>query len=173
MLFPNLRSIKDYLMKKIFLFFLILVIPAILISFVLNTNNQGNNSIRQAKNESYVKINNQKIAVEIADSDQKRTQGLSNRERLDENSGMLFIFNPKSLASFWMKDMKFAIDIIWIKDNLIIKIDKNVPAPSPNTSTLNPKHYSPPSEINYVLEVNAGFSDRNNIGVGDMVNISI
>jgi uncharacterized membrane protein (UPF0127 family) len=71
-----------------------------------------------------------------------------------------------------MKDMLIPLDFIWVANGKIVKIDKNVPAPAPNTPDGNLKTYSPGTPIDYVLEVNAGFSDKNNIKVGDSVNLS-
>lgn len=115
-----------------------------------------------------IKINQMEIKVEIARSTEERTKGLSNREKLDPNSGMIFIFSKNSKPVFWMKDTKIALDIIWINDDKIVKIDKNVqPEIGKNDSEL--KKYSSPSVVDYVLEVNAGFSDKNNIKVDQTI----
>src|SRR5437016_1262720 len=62
-------------------------------------------------------IKNQTFAIEIADTMMSKMRGLSGRDALSENNGMLFIFNGTSSSGFWMKDMKFPIDIIWIRGN--------------------------------------------------------
>jgi hypothetical protein len=86
---------------------------------------------------------------------------------LDENSGMIFVFNNEKPV-FWMKDTKIAIDIIWINDNKVVGIEKNV-QPEQGKKDIELKRYPAPTAIDYVLEVNAGFSDRNNIKVGTSV----
>ena len=102
------------------------------------------------------------IQIEIADTDAKRIQGLSNRESLPTDTGLLFIFPTPTTPSFWMKDMHFPIDIIWLDANWkIIGIEKNL------TPETYPKLFFPPSPIKYVLEVNAGFSTKNNLKTGD------
>lgn len=121
--------------------------------------------------EKFIVINDQKIFVEIVDTPSKRKAGLSNRERLGNNHGMLFDFGEKIQTSFWMKDMRFAIDIIWIEDGKIVQIDKDV-QPEPNTPDSELKHYFPNSIINYVLEVNAGTAEKHNFTVGDAVDFS-
>lgn len=114
-----------------------------------------------------ITIKDVKVQVEVADDEAKRKKGLSGRDGLEENAGMLFVFLEKSSGvSFWMKEMKFPLDIIWINDQKIIKIDKNV-QPEPGVADERLKRYSPASDINYVLEVNAGFADKNNLKVGD------
>ena len=124
-------------------------------------------AVQETKN---VTIENAVIKVEIADSDLKRRKGLSGRTNLAEDDGMLFVItDSKSTPTFWMKDMKIAIDIIWIKEGKIIQIDKNVAPPTAGTSDKNLKLYSPKTAVDYVLEVNSGYSDLNNIKVGDSV----
>lgn len=127
----------------------------------LNDNNQ------EVKSKTIV-INDKEIAIEIAKTSQERAKGLSNRESLDKDSGMLFVFDNER-PTFWMKDTLIPLDIIWINDGLIIKIDENV-QPEPNTADSNLKRYQAPDITDYVLEVNAGFSKENNIKVGDSVN---
>jgi len=118
-------------------------------------------------------INGRDIAVELASTTEEKGKGLGGRDTLDTNSGMLFVFgtsnNPQT---FWMKGMLIPLDLIWIKDGSIIKIDKNVPAPSVNTPDNKLKTYSAGLPIDYVLEVNGGFSDTNSILVGNSVTLS-
>src|SRR3989304_3569969 len=81
-----------------------------------------------------IKIAEINIPVEIADTDEKRTKGLSGKSSLDEKSGMLFVFEKKGIIPiFWMKDMLIPIDMIWIREGKVVKIDKNVPAPVAGT----------------------------------------
>lgn len=113
-----------------------------------------------------LRINELTLTAEIADEPHERTQGLSGRETLADNQGMLFIFPWPTLPPFWMKDMKFPLDLLWINENgIIIEITKNV---SPATF---PQTFSPPSPILYVLEVNSGWSDKNKIKVGDKISL--
>lgn len=114
-----------------------------------------------------VKINNNVFEVEVAKSLAELSKGLSGRESLGENKGMLFVFGFSGKNGFWMKDMKFSLDIIWIKDNRIAGIEKNVPPPA--TAAEGLKIYYPPESINKVLEINAGLSDKLGIKVGDLI----
>jgi len=124
-----------------------------------------------AKTKIYV--GETEISVEIADTFQKRQKGLSERESLAEGEGMLFVFAQENIQPpFWMKEMKFAIDIIWIDDNKIVQINESVLVPEPDTPNSELKFYSPNQPIDYVLEVNAGFVDENNIKIGDDVDLS-
>jgi len=142
---------------------ILLVIIFITVTGMFYRKNQGP-SPHETKT---VKIGNSSIKVDVADSDAERQKGLSGRASLDKDSGMLFVINNKATPTFWMKDMKFAIDIIWIEEGKIIQIDKNVPPPSFGTPDNKLKLYSPKSAVDYVLEVNSGYSDLHNIKVGD------
>jgi len=112
-----------------------------------------------------IKIGQTEIVVDVAKSNEERARGLSNVESLDKNKGMLFVFDGNSRPVFWMKDTKIALDIIWIEDDKIVSIDKNV-QPEPNTPDNKLKRYYAPTNVDYVLEVNAGFSEENDIKVG-------
>ena len=137
------------------------------------------NSTKTSEPQAFktIKIGDSSIKAEVADTDTARQKGLSGRASMAKDSGMLFVIsNNKSTPTFWMKDMKIAIDIIWIlsssgdvKSGKIIQIDKNVPPPSFGTPDNKLKLYSPKSAVDYVLEVNSGYSDANNIKVGDTV----
>jgi len=110
---------------------------------------------------STLSINGVKIIVEIADTETTRAQGLSNRLSLTENAGLLFIFNRADYYSFWMKEMNFPIDIIWLDDNWrIVDITANA---SPQDF---PQTYQPRAPARYVLEVNAGFIVTHDIVIG-------
>ena len=86
---------------------------------------------------------------------------------------MLFVFDNKQITPvFWMKDMQIPLDIIWIGSGKIVKIDENVPAPVAGTPDTKLTNYSSGSPIDYVLEVNSGFSGKNKIKAGDSVDLS-
>ena len=120
-----------------------------------------------------ITINAVKISVQIADTEAKRTKGLSGVSNLDSGNGMLFIFGSKGVTpTFWMKDMLIPLDIIWINGGKIVRIDKNIPTPVSGTADINLKIYSAGQPVDYVLEVNAEFSDKNNIKVGDAVDLT-
>ncbi len=116
-----------------------------------------------------IQVSGKNIEVEIADTDSTREQGLSNRATLDDGTGMLFDFTNTDYykPGFWMKDMLISIDMVWIKDEKIIGIEPNVPLPPQSDLPL----YYPPSEITHVLEVPAGWSARNNVKIGDTLQL--
>ena len=121
------------------------------------------------KETKQVCINEKCFKVEIADNNSERMIGLSKYESLPENQGMLFIFPVEEIPGFWMKDMKFPIDIIWINKNLeIIGFDKNL---QPCEENKNCEVYYPTKKIKYVLEINSGLSEMNNFEIGDRVKV--
>ncbi len=112
----------------------------------------------------YVKVGGQRVRVDLAISAEAQAKGLGGRTGLAEGEGMLFVFDIPAKRQFWMEGMKFSIDMIWITDNMqVVHIDKNV---SPESY---PARFGPDIYIKYVLEVPAGFSDKNNLEVGDSV----
>lgn len=144
-------------------------------TFVKNPSKLGIKAIPTVSpkaTEQEVKIGNISLKVKVASTPEKRAKGLSGVGSLSENSGMLFVFDTGDVSpTFWMKDMKISLDMIWINDGKIVQIDKNIEAPIPNTPDPKLKLFRPQSKVDYVLEVNGGFSDRNNIEVGDSITI--
>lgn len=109
-----------------------------------------------------IQIQDIELNVEIADTYLKRVRGLSGRENMPDDLGLLFIFNQADYHSFWMKGMKFSIDIIWISQEMkVVSISKNI---SPESF---PKNFSPIKPAKYVLEVKAGWADQQAIEIGD------
>lgn len=119
-----------------------------------------------------VKIDGREIKVTLADTNEKRSKGLSGIEKLNEDSGMLFVFDSKDIyPSFWMKGMLIPIDIIWINDGVIVKIDENVAPPNKEIPEAKLPLYKSKSPIDYVLEVGAGVSSKMNFKVGSRVDL--
>ena len=116
------------------------------------------------ENIKYVKIAGQNIKIELALTEETQAQGLSGRLLLKEDEGMLFVFERPGNYSFWMKDMNFPIDIIWLDEyKKVIYIKKDA------RPELFPESYGPETNSKYVLEVVSGFSEKNNLQVGDRV----
>lgn len=112
----------------------------------------------QPQKPASIKIGEHELVVEIADEAAEQVRGLSGRETLAEGRGMLFVYDKPAVRSFWMKDMQFSIDIMWIGENKkVVGIEHAV---SPNTY---PQTFSPPVPVQYVLEVPAGWAEKNNI----------
>ncbi|MBM4168020.1 MAG: DUF192 domain-containing protein [Ignavibacteria bacterium] len=103
------------------------------------------------------------IDVEIADNVDRRTLGLMYRERLEPNQGMFFIFRSDEMLSFWMKNTKIPLDMIFANSrNQIVTIHKN-------TIPGSEQGYESTEPGKYVIEVNAGFTSKHGIRVGDKI----
>ena len=115
-------------------------------------------------------IDNAVFDVEIASTPLEQARGLSFRTSLGANQGMLFVFGTGSVQTFWMKDMNFPLDMIWISGNTVVGFAQNDPA-EPGVATPT-TIYSSPKNTDKVLEVNAGTVAKYGIKVGDRVQIA-
>jgi uncharacterized membrane protein (UPF0127 family) len=119
-----------------------------------------------------VTIRNIITRVEIADTPDEHTQGLSTRDSLEEGWGMLFVFDEPEMPIFWMKDMRFPIDILWISPENRLSGIIHAAQPEPNSREVELNLYRPPGLVSYVLELKADTAKRNNFAIGDMVEIT-
>jgi uncharacterized membrane protein (UPF0127 family) len=108
-----------------------------------------------------------KVMVEVADSEEEMHKGLGDRESMDKNTGMLFIYPETMMPTFWMKGMRFDLDFIWIRDGMVVDITENVAAPMSEQQQL--PLIRPTETVNWILEVNAGWVEKNEVRVGDGV----
>ena len=139
---------------------LICVISGIILILVL--------FIKKNTDKTLILPNGHPINVNVADTTFGRTKGLMYRKHLDENSGMLFVFDDKTKHIFWMKNTLIALDIIWMDENLKI-VDVTHNALPCNTKAC--QTYMPISPAKYALEVNGGYSERQNIKVGESLRL--
>lgn len=109
------------------------------------------------------------LVVEVVRTPEERAQGLSGREKIPRD-GMLFIFDHPGRYGFWMKDMRFPIDIIWIKNGAVVDIAPNVPFPATDGEL---PVYHPRAEADAVLEVAAGWSERVGLQIGSLVTYTV
>ena len=104
------------------------------------------------------------LKVVLATSSEDQEQGLGDRDSLPAGEGMLFVFPTPGSYSFWMKDMRFSLDMVWVgADKRVKGITTNI---SPATY---PATFSPPEYISYVLEVNAGAAHSYGIATGTLL----
>ena len=138
----------------------LLIIGIILLLGVLAVFLLGNKDT--LKERKTIQIGKSKLSAEVADTMIKQVRGLSGRASLSEDEGMLFVYQSPQMLSFWMKDMRFSIDIIWIDENkTIVSILSDI---SPDTF---PQTFAPPTPAQYVLEVQAGWALTHGIVAGD------
>ena len=157
-------------MKKRYIAIIVFVV-SITVGFLLYPkpiHNNGDTDTSYTKSVNTVVINNTAFNVDIADNDTDRANGLSGRKFLSDGAGLLFIFDNPGIYPFWMKDMNFPIDIIWIDENLkVVYIKENALPES------YPEIFNPNIKAMYVLEVNSGEVGLNKIKIGDDVVLNI
>lgn len=112
-------------------------------------------------NNSVAYLKNPAITLDVARTEAARTKGLGGRVQMADNRGMLFIFDTEDTQCFWMKDMHFPLDIIWLDKNK--KIQYIQEAAMPNSY---PRQFCPSVPAMYVIEVNAGTVKENGLKVG-------
>lgn len=134
--------------------FLILVSFLLLAIFVAGCNS-----------EPYVSFGKTKVKVEIADTIEEMSKGLMYRDSLGKNKGMLFIFPEESTYAFWMKNVKFSLDIIFIDNRG--KVVDIISADPCNEDSCD--YYLSNKPAKYALEVNKGFAGEHNININDLV----
>ncbi|MBX2866679.1 DUF192 domain-containing protein [Candidatus Kaiserbacteria bacterium] len=111
-----------------------------------------------------MRVGNVPMRVEIAQTEAERIQGLSDRESLGEVSGLFFVFPQADYHGVWMKDMEFAIDVIWISEDLkVVDISRNLLPQS------YPKIFRPSSPAKYAVETEVLFTETFGIKIGDTV----
>ncbi|KKU47580.1 hypothetical protein A3E96_01885 [Candidatus Uhrbacteria bacterium RIFCSPHIGHO2_12_FULL_46_13] len=149
---------------------LILILAVFLIAFAMAINiivsKKQSKEIIVNGDKAVVSIGNTQLVVRIADTPAKQNKGLGGQTNLGANEGILFVFTKSDYYSFWMKDMLFPIDIIWIGENgQVMGVTEHVKPDS------FPRTYQPPTAARYVLEVQDGWAQRYKIKVGDLVTI--
>ena len=106
------------------------------------------------------------VCVFVAYTPEARRQGLSGRASIESGEGLLFVFPVEGIYTFWMKDMLFSIDILWLAtDGTVVYMAQDV---SPDTF---PSHFVSESPALYVLELPAGYTKAHGVQVGDIVRL--
>lgn len=119
------------------------------------------------KTSSLVRIDDMNITALLALTPEEQSTGLAIKETMKENEGMLFVFDTPKKYSFWMKDMKFPIDIIWLDSNKkIVHIEDRL---EPCLFLLPCPSYAPATDSLYVLEVVSNFTNKHDIRIGEQV----
>ena len=172
---------KSVFSKPLFAFIAVILVIVFIVFSVFIPSGKKSQSVIQPSNKktvpvfkdegnlTIIRVNNSPpitLDIEIADDEAERMRGLMDRFELPDHAGMLFIFEREEMRSFWMKNTFISLDIIYINANKeIVSIQKNT---QPQTT------YSIPSErpARYVLEVNAGFTDKYEINPGDKIEFS-
>lgn len=107
-------------------------------------------------------VSNRQYLLEVVSTTQDKISGLSGRSSLPQDRGMLFVYDRESVRCFWMKDMNFPLDIIWLNRNReVVHIERNL------SQDTYPKTFCPEQDAMYVIELNANEVERAGIDEGD------
>ena len=152
-------------MKKLIIVYVVLIIAVVLLA-VFRTSGKLP-SFNFFGSHATASVNGKTLNLFVAKSEKDRVKGLSGRQSIKDNEGMVFIFNQKNDYSFWMKGMLFPIDIIWIDDNTVVYMAENVPSggQTPNLTIYKPDTHT----ANRVLEINAGLANKLGIQKGTKI----
>lgn len=123
-------------------------------------------------NTGTVEIGQTHIAVELADTPALQARGLGYRDELAPDTGMLFVFSDRSKQTFWMRGMRFCLDIIWIDGSVVTGAAEKV-CPEPGVEVADLQRYSSEGPVDMVLEVPAGWMEINGVGVGTVLRITL
>jgi len=109
------------------------------------------------------------LDMDVADDSYKRAKGLMYRKKMQKDRGMLFVFDSERRYSFWMLNMQFSIDLIWLDKNMrVVDITKDA---APSLSIFSSKSYSPRAPAMYVIEACSGFASSSKLKPGNRIKL--
>ncbi|MCA9369608.1 MAG: DUF192 domain-containing protein [Pseudomonadales bacterium] len=154
-------------------FFLIGMCVVVLVALALyqrfHTSPSSSLSVKFAdRSHQTITIGTARLTVEVVNTPESMTQGLSGRSQIGAD-GMLFIFPQPKHATFWMKEMQFPLDMIWIHKGRVTGVTEDVPYPLPETPLDQLPTYSSPGLADMVLELPAGMAEEYGVEVGSVV----
>lgn len=150
--------------KNIIIIIFSLLVVSLSLYFLFFKNKESNNISLKIKNKTY--------QVEIASTINQKSKGLSNRSELCSNCAMLFVFNKDKTLPFWMKDTLIPLDLIWINSQYQV-VDIQTAQPETETSVTKLRIYQNKEPAKYVLETNAGDSQKIKLEIGDTIKIPL
>lgn len=161
-------------MKKLIFFFAFFV--AILVGYAYYQNNPALSKFTSLlpihpSGGATATIDSQRFSLMIAKTQEQKEKGLAVTNSLGQNMGMLFPFDHPDYFTFWMKDMKFPIDIIYLKNNHIVTIYPDMQPAKDNNTTWQIVKPLVPSDA--VIEINAGLSQKYHFKIGDIIQLAL
>lgn len=156
---------------SIILVLIIIILLGILVFRNLNVSTENPGAIPTKTATAILK--GKTYNLEIADTAAARQTGLMNRTSLSQNSGMLFIFEGSNFYPFWMKDTYIPLDIIWLNQNKEVVYIKENAQPCSNTIEAVCNTIVPTARALYVIELNAGEVNKQDLQVGDKIEFEL
>jgi len=152
-------------MKKITYLSLAIFSVILIVSVLLKNNLYSQDSL----SGPHAIVGGQLIRLELAKTSQEQRQGLSGRSSLCSDCGMLFIFPTKRMQRFWMKNMNFSLDLIWLDGEKIVGLSRDLPPAGEAPA----ETYGADQPVDMVLEMKAGAIGRLNLNLGDKIILKI
>lgn len=118
----------------------------------------------------FLEINDKKIEVLLAKTYAQQYRGLGKRDDLGIYHGMLFLHSSLDKYGIVMRDMRFSIDVVWVKDGKVVDIAPNLPL-EPGVSENQLRVYRPRKPVNVILELPAGWAEKNGLKIGDTIKV--
>ena len=157
------------LSQKLSLVIALFIIPLALLAYFALTNSDWNlwgGKRELSKGQAIIRVKDFPVRVDVVVTASEQQRGLSGRERLEADEGMLFWGEKPELRGIWMKDMRFPIDILWLSgDGVVVDISRNALPES------YPKVFYPRVPAVYVLELSANFTELHSVSAGDVVTL--
>ena len=162
-------------MKRNYYYFFVIVILGIAVTYGTFFLFRKENISAQPKETgtANVAINGITLTAEVADTEEKRAHGLSGRDALPQERAMLFVFEKPGYYTIWMKDMRFPIDIIWVRDGRIVDFISGAPPPQNGTRYEQLPIFTPEAPADFVVETYAGFIKDHSVAKGTPVFIEL
>ena len=162
---PDSTSASKYTMKRVLpIVALVAIFLFVLISAYRTYREPQIPAPAQVQDLRTIELRGQTVRVTVADTETTRQKGLSGRAGLAPDEGMLFVFPEDGEHAFWMKDMRFSIDILWLSaDGKVVYMALYV---SPDTY---PQSFRSDVPARYVLELPAGYAKEYTVSIGDIV----
>ena len=168
----NSRKLNKYII--FILFIIILAVFWVVVSKQVEPQSLSQvdqNNVSNNTDKARAVLNGKVFVLEVMDTPDKQREGLSGRDSIGQGQAMLFVFDQAKIMDFWMKDMKFNIDLLWIKGDEIGAWEKKVLAPDPNLSDNKLKRYTSPFPVDKVLELKSGTIDDLSLKINDKVEL--
>ena len=146
------------------LFYALIIVIAFFSLWSIAQERFLNESDGETDRVTELRLGDKTIKAVVAKTEGEKSQGLSGKQKIADNEGMFFPFDQEGQYYFWMQNMHFPIDIVWLdKDYKIVDLTKNLkPDSYPNSITSQ-------KPAQFILEINAGLSDKYQLKIGDTV----
>lgn len=146
--------------------YFVLILGTVIATLAVVNQKTSNIHLTQTANSKFVGISDDTFELQIADTLEERTKGLSGQDELPDRGGMIFIYETPVNACIWMKDMLMDIDILWFDENQNLIHQQLAVAPE-----TFPKSFCPPANAKFVVEIPADKASQLGIKIGDKLKL--